>query len=149
MLLDELASSLIIEKINSHIDSKEVSKLMIEANVMGIYSFFTDNYKRIEEVILSDNNFMNLCSCLNNLSYLANMEAINDNLSDDRKTLFDNYDIMPAIEGLAKQTFVLAVVNMDSMKKLKEEEALKKLSLYKESILFYIRKSLLVRYRYI
>ena len=123
--IDELASSLIIEKINSHVDSKEVSKLMIEANVMGIYSFFTDNYKRIEEIILSDNNFMNLCSCLNNLSYLANMEAINDNLSDDRKILFDNYDIMPAIEGLAKQTFVLAVVNMDSMKKLKEEEALK------------------------
>ncbi|MEI0698153.1 DUF5682 family protein [Brachyspira intermedia] len=123
--IEELASNLIVERLNNRIEAREVSKLLIEANVMGIYSFFTDNYNKIEETILSDNNFISLCSCLNNLSYLANMEAINNNLSKDRESLFDNYDIMSVIESLAKQTFMLAVVNMDSMKNLNEEEALK------------------------
>lgn len=123
--IEELASNLIIEKLNNHIDAREVSKLLIEANVMGLYSFFNDNYKKIEETVLNDNNFVSLCSCLNNLSYLANMEAINDNLSKDRESLFDDYDIMHIIESLAKQVFILAVINMDSLKNLEEEEALK------------------------
>ena len=123
--IEELASNIISERLDGNIDSNEVSKLMIKANVMGIYSFFTNNYNRIESLILNDNNFISLCSCLNNLSYLANMEAINDNLSKDRESLFDNYDIVSIIESLAKDVFVLAVVNMDFMKNLKEEEALK------------------------
>ena len=90
-----------------------------------VYGFFIDNYRKIEAVILNDNNFVNLCVCLNNLSYLANMETINDNFSRDRESLFDNYDIMQVIESIAKQVFVLAVVNMESMKNLDEEEALK------------------------
>ncbi|MBW5389929.1 DUF5682 family protein, partial [Brachyspira hampsonii] len=123
--IEELASNLIVEKLNSRIGAAEVSKLLIEANVMGIYSFFTDNYNKIEETILSDNNFVSLCSCLNNLSYLANMEAINNNLSIERESLFCNYDIMSVIESLAKQVFTIAVINMDSIKNLPEEEALK------------------------
>ncbi|WP_300367175.1 DUF5682 family protein [Brachyspira sp.] len=123
--IEELAGNVIVGKLIGNIDSNEVSKLMIEANVMGIYSFFIDNYKKIEEIILNDSNFISLCSCLNNLSYLINMEAINDNLSKERKDLFDDYNIMPAVESLSKQTFILAVINMESMKKMKEEEALK------------------------
>ena len=123
--IEELASNLITERLDSNIDAREVSKLLIEADVMGIYNFFTDNYQKIEAAILRDNNFINLCDSLNNLSYLANMEAINDNISKERESLFDNYDIIPIIEDLAKQVFVLAVSNMDEMKKLKEEEALK------------------------
>ena len=123
--IEELASNLITERLDSNIDAREVSKLLIEADVMGIYNFFTDNYQKIEAAILRDNNFINLCDSLNNLSYLANMEAINDNISKERESLFDNYDIIPIIEDLAKQVFVLAVSNMDEIKKLKEEEALK------------------------
>ncbi|WP_300717843.1 DUF5682 family protein [uncultured Brachyspira sp.] len=123
--IEELAGNIIADRLINNIDSNEVSKLMIEANVMGIYSFFIDNYKRIEEIILNDNDFVSLCLCLNNLSYLTNMEAINDNLSKERKSLFDNYDIMPAVESLSKHTFILAVVNMESMKNLDEKEALK------------------------
>ena len=123
--IEELASNLIVEKLNNNINAMEVSKLLVEANVMGLYGFFIDNYRKIEAVILNDNNFVNLCVCLNNLSYLANMETINDNFSRDRESLFDNYDIMQVIESIAKQVFVLAVVNMESMKNLDEEEALK------------------------
>ena len=123
--IEELASNIIIEKLNEHIDAKDISKLMIEANVMGLYGFIIDNSSKIESAILNDNNFISLCICLNNLSYLANMEIINDNLSKDRESLFDNYDIMPVIEDIAKQVFVLSVNNMESMKNLNEEEALK------------------------
>lgn len=123
--IEELASSIIIEKLNSNLDAKEVSKLMIEANVMGLYGFLINNYSVIEKTIFNDSNFISLCSCLNNLSYLANMEIINDNLSKDRESLFGNYDILPLIENIARQVFVLSVVNMDSMKNLKDDEALK------------------------
>ena len=123
--IEELASNIIIEKLNSNLDAGEVSKLMIEANVMGLYGFLINNYSAIEKIIFTDSNFISLCTCLNNLSYLANMEIINDNLSKDRESLFGNYDILPIIENIAKQVFVLSVVNMDSMKNLQEEEALK------------------------
>ena len=123
--VEELAVNLILDKFNSNISANEASKLMIEADVMGLYGFLVDHYRQIEETILDDNNFASLCSCLNNLSYLANMEAINDNLSKDRESLFNNYDIIPVIETLARQVFVSAVVNMDSIRNLNEEEALK------------------------
>ena len=123
--IEELASNLIIEKLNSNLDAQGVSKLMIEANVMGLYSFLINNYSKIEEIILRDSSFISLCLCLNNLSYMANMEIINDNLSKDRESLFDNYDMLPMIENIARQVFVLSVVNMESMKQLDEEEALK------------------------
>ncbi len=123
--IDEIVSNLILDNFSGNINSYEVSKLMIKADVMGLYGFFIDNYRQIEKVILNDNNFVSLCSCLNNLSYLANMEVINDNISKERESLFDDYDIIPVIESLAKQVFVLSVANMESMKNLQEEEALK------------------------
>lgn len=125
--IEELASNLLMDRFNSeHINANEISKLIIESIVMGIYNFLIDNYSAIEKCILNDNDFISLCSCLHNLSYLANMEAINDNISKERKSLFYNYDIISIIENIAKMVFRSALNNMDSMKKLDEEEALKK-----------------------
>ena len=53
------------------------------------------------------------------------MESINENLAKDRESLFGNYDIISIIKKLAKQVFVLAAINIDSMKNLDEENALK------------------------
>ena len=104
---------------------------------MGLYNFLIDNYNEIENIILSDSDFISLCECLNNLSYLINMEILNENINKERENIFKNYDIISKIESLSKLAFILAAQNIETLKNLDEESALK-YSVYIKNLYIFI-----------
>ena len=102
---------------------------------MGLYNFLIDNYNEIENIILSDNDFISLCKALDNFSYLINIEKINGNINKDRKIFF-NVDIISKIKSLSKLGFILAIQNMETIKNFEEETALK-YSIYIKNLYIY------------
>lgn len=116
--IDEVCINIIKEKLDSNINSSEISKLIIETNMMGIEGFLVNNYSKIEDVILKDSNFISLCECLYNLYYLLNIVEYNTMI---KKESFAN----DLIKKLLNTTFICAINNMDYVKDLEEEEAIK------------------------
>lgn len=123
--IEEICFNFIKDKLKTRLNGEEISKLIIESTIMGLYNFLIDNYNEIENIILSDSDFISLCECLNNLSYLINMEIVNENINKERENIFKNYDIISKIESLSKLAFILASQNMETLKNLDEESALK------------------------
>lgn len=134
--VEELCLNFIKEKLKSRLNGEEISKLIIESTVMGLYNFLIDNYNEIENIILSDNDFVSLCKALDNFSYLINIEKINGNINKDRENIFSNVDIISKIKSLSKLGFILAAQNMESIKNLDEENALK-YSVYIKNLFIY------------
>lgn len=116
--IDEVCNNIIKERLNNNLNSEEISKLIIECYVMGIYDFLTCNYSKIETIILEDSNFISLCQCFNNLYFLINLISMN---IKEYKSL----DIQNTLENLLNITFTSVVYNMDYLKDLKEEDAVK------------------------
>ena len=133
--VEELCLNFIKDKLKSRLNAEEISKLIIESTVMGLYNFLIDNYNEIENIILSDNDFISLCKALDNFSYLINIEKINGNINKDRKIFF-NVDIVSKIKSLSKHAFILAVQNMETIKNFDEETALK-YSIYIKNLFIY------------
>ena len=133
--VEELCLNFIKDKLKSRLNAEEISKLIIESTVMGLYNFLIDNYNEIENIILSDNDFISLCKALDNFSYLINIEKINGNINKDRKIFF-NVDIISKIKSLSKYAFILAVQNMETIKNFDEETALK-YSIYIKNLYVY------------
>ena len=134
--VEELCLNFIKDKLKSRLNGEEISKLIIESTVMGLYNFLIDNYNEIENIILSDNDFVSLCKALDNFSYLINIEKINGNINKDRENIFSNVDIISKIKSLSKLGFILAAQNMESIKNLDEENALK-YSVYIKNLFIY------------
>ena len=134
--IEELCLNFIKDKLKSRLNSEEISKLIIESTVMGLYNFLIDNYNEIENIILSDSDFISLCKALDNFSYLINIEKINGNINKDRENIFNNADITSKIKSLSKHAFILAVQNMESIKNFDEENALK-YSVYIKNLYIY------------
>lgn len=134
--VEELCLNFIKDKLKIRLNSEEISKLIIESTVMGLYNFLIDNYNEIENIILSDNDFISLCKALDNFSYLINIEKINGNINKDRENIFSNVDIISKIKSLSKLGFILAAQNMESIKNLDEENALK-YSVYIKNLFIY------------
>ena len=134
--VEELCLNFIKDKLKSKLNAEEISKLIIESAVMGLYNFLIDNYNEIENIILSDNDFISLCKALDNFSYLINIEKINGNINKDRENIFSNVDIISKIKSLSKLGFILAAQNMESIKNLDEENALK-YSVYIKNLFIY------------
>ena len=134
--VEELCLNFIKDKLKSRLNGEEISKLIIESTVMGLYNFLIDNYNEIENIILSDNDFISLCKALDNFSYLINIEKINGNINKDRENIFSNVDIISKIKSLSKLGFILATQNMESIKNLDEENALK-YSVYIKNLFIY------------
>ena len=134
--IEELCLNFIKDKLKSHLNSEEISKLIIESTVMGLYNFLIDNYSEIENIILSDSDFISLCKALDNFSYLINIEKINGNINKDRENIFKDADIISKIKSLSKHAFILAVQNMESIKNFDEENALK-YSVYIKNLYIY------------
>ena len=134
--VEELCLNFIKDKLKIRLNSEEISKLIIESTVMGLYNFLIDNYNEIENIILSDNDFISLCKALDNFSYLINIEKINGNINEDRENIFSNVDIISKIKSLSKLGFILAAQNMESIKNLDEENALK-YSVYIKNLFIY------------
>ena len=134
--VEELCLNFIKDKLKSKLNAEEISKLIIESAVMGLYNFLIDNYNEIENIILSDNDFISLCNALDNFSYLINIEKINGNINEDRENIFSNVDIISKIKSLSKLGFILAAQNMESIKNLDEENALK-YSIYIKNLFIY------------
>ena len=134
--VEELCLNFIKDKLKSRLNGEEISKLIIESTVMGLYNFLIDNYNEIENIILSDNDFISLCKALDNFSYLINIEKINGNINEDRENIFSNVDIISKIKSLSKLGFILAAQNMESIKNLDEENALK-YSVYIKNLFIY------------
>ena len=134
--VEELCLNFIKDKLKSRLNGEEISKLIIESTVMGLYNFLIDNYNEIENIILSDNDFISLCKALDNFSYLINIEKINGNINKDRENIFSNVDIISKIKSLSKLGFILAAQNMESIKNLDEENALK-YSVYIKNLFIY------------
>lgn len=116
--VEELCLNFIKDKLKNRLSAKEISKLVILSTVMGLYNFLIDNYNEIENIILSDNDFISLCEALNNFSYLINMGMVNGNI-------FKDTDIVSKISALSKLAFILAVQNMEEIKNFDEDNALK------------------------
>lgn len=116
--VEELCLNFIKDKLKNRLSAKEISKLVILSTVMGLYNFLIDNYNEIENIILSDNDFISLCEALNNFSYLINMGMVNGNI-------FKDTDIVSKISELSKLVFILAVQNMEEIKNFDEDRALK------------------------
>ena len=133
--VEELCLNFIKDKLKSRLNAEEISKLIIESTVMGLYNFLIDNYNEIENIILSDNDFISLCKALDNFSYLINIEKINGNINKDRKIFF-NVDIVSKIKSLSKHAFILATQNMETIKNFDEETALK-YSIYIKNLFIY------------
>lgn len=134
--VEELCLNFIKEKLKSRLNGEEISKLIIESTVMGLYNFLIDNYNEIENIILSDNDFVSLCKALDNFSYLINIEKINGNINKDRENIFKDINIISKIKSLSKLGFILAAQNMESIKNLDEENALK-YSVYIKNLFIY------------
>lgn len=134
--IEELCLNFIKDKLKSHLNAEEISKLIIESTVMGLYNFLIDNYSEIENIILSDSDFISLCKALDNFSYLINIEKINGNINKDRENIFKDADIISKIKSLSKHAFILAVQNMESIKNFDEENALK-YSVYIKNLYIY------------
>lgn len=134
--IEELCLNFIKDKLKSRLNSEEISKLIIESTVMGLYNFLIDNYSEIENIILSDSDFISLCKALDNFSYLINIEKINGNINKDRENIFKDADIISKIKSLSKHAFILAVQNMESIKNFDEENALK-YSVYIKNLYIY------------
>ena len=134
--VEELCLNFIKDKLKSRLNGEEISKLIIESTIMGLYNFLIDNYNEIENIILSDNDFISLCKALDNFSYLINIEKINGNINKDRENIFSNVDIISKIKSLSKLGFILAAQNMESIKNLDEENALK-YSVYIKNLFIY------------
>ena len=134
--IEELCLNFIKDKLKSRLNSEEISKLIIESTVMGLYNFLIDNYSEIENIILSDSDFISLCKALDNFSYLINIEKINGNINKDRENIFNNADIISKIKSLSKHAFILAIQNMESIKNFDEENALK-YSVYIKNLYIY------------
>ena len=134
--VEELCLNFIKDKLKSRLNGEEISKLIIESTIMGLYNFLIDNYNEIENIILSDNDFISLCKALDNFSYLINIEKINGNINKDRENIFSNVDIISKIKSLSKLGFILATQNMESIKNLDEENALK-YSVYIKNLFIY------------
>ena len=134
--IEELCLNFIKDKLKNRLNSEEISKLIIESTVMGLYNFLIDNYNEIENIILSDSDFISLCKALDNFSYLINIEKINGNINKDRENIFNNADITSKIKSLSKHAFILAVQNMESIKNFDEENALK-YSVYIKNLYIY------------
>ena len=134
--IEELCLNFIKDKLKNRLNSEEISKLIIESTVMGLYNFLIDNYSEIENIILSDSDFISLCKALDNFSYLINIEKINGNINKDRENIFNNADIISKIKSLSKHAFILAVQNMESIKNFDEENALK-YSVYIKNLYIY------------
>lgn len=145
--IEELCVNFIKDKLKNRLNSEELSKLIIESETMGLYDFLIDNYEEIENIILSDSDFVSLCKCLNNLSYLINMKIINENINKDKINKIDkkidskidkkeNFTI-PLIESLLKRVFISASENMEYLKNFDEEKALK-YSIYIKNLYIFI-----------
>ena len=134
--IEELCLNFIKDKLKSRLNAEEISKLIIESTVMGLYNFLIDNYSEIENIILSDSDFISLCKALNNFSYLINIEKINGNINKDRENIFKDADIISKVKSLSKHAFILAVQNMESIKNFDEEKALK-YSVYIKNLYIY------------
>ena len=134
--VEELCLNFIKEKLKSRLNGEEISKLIIESTVMGLYNFLIDNYNEIENIILSDNDFVSLCKALDNFSYLINIEKINGNINKDRENIFKDINIISKIKSLSKLGFILATQNMESIKNLDEDNALK-YSVYIKNLFIY------------
>ena len=134
--VEELCLNFIKDKLKSRLNGEEISKLIIESTVMGLYNFLIDNYNEIENIILSDNDFVSLCKALDNFSYLINIEKINGNINKDRENIFKDINIISKIKSLSKLGFILAAQNMESIKNLDEENALK-YSVYIKNLFIY------------
>ena len=134
--IEELCLNFIKDKLKSRFNAEEISKLIIESTVMGLYNFLIDNYSEIENIILSDSDFISLCKALNNFSYLINIEKINGNINKDRENIFKDADIISKVKSLSKHAFILAVQNMESIKNFDEEKALK-YSVYIKNLYIY------------
>lgn len=134
--IEELCLNFIKDKLKSRLNAEEISKLIIESTVMGLYNFLIDNYNEIENIILSDNDFISLCKALDNFSYLINIEKINGNINKDRENIFKDADIISKIKSLSKLGFILASQNMESIKNFDEERALK-YSVYIKNLYIY------------
>ena len=134
--IEELCLNFIKDKLKSRLNSEEISKLIIESTVMGLYNFLIDNYSEIENIILSDSDFISLCKALDNFSYLINIEKINGNINKDRENIFKDADIISKIKSLSKHAFILAIQNMESIKNFDEENALK-YSVYIKNLYIY------------
>ena len=134
--VEELCLNFIKDKLKSRLNGEEISKLIIESTVMGLYNFLIDNYNEIENIILSDNDFISLCKALDNFSYLINIEKINGNINKDRENIFKDINIISKIKSLSKLGFILAAQNMESIKNLDEENALK-YSVYIKNLFIY------------
>ena len=65
------------------------------------------------------------------------MEILNENINKDRENIFKNYDIISKIESLSKLAFILATQNMETLKNLDEERALK-YSVYIKNLYIFI-----------
>ena len=138
--VEELCLNFIKDKLKSRLNAEEISKLIIESTVMGLYNFLIDNYNEIENIILGDNDFISLCKALDNFSYLINIEKINGNINKDRKIFF-NVDIISKIKSLSKHAFILATQNMETIKNFDEENALK-YSIYIKNLYVYTLENL-------
>lgn len=134
--IEELCLNFIKDKLKKRLNSEEISKLIIESTVMGLYNFLIDNYSEIENIILSDSDFISLCKALDNFSYLINIEKINGNINKDRENIFKDADIISKIKSLSKHAFILAVQNMESIKNFDEENTLK-YSVYIKNLYIY------------
>lgn len=151
--VEELCLNFIKDKLKTRLNAKEISKLVISSAVMGLYNLLIENYNEIENIILSDNDFISLCEALNNFYYLINMEMVNGNMNRDEKnirknkenikkniikeSIFEDSDIVLKIKSLSKLSFILATQNMEEIKNFDEDTALK-YSIYIKNLYIYV-----------
>lgn len=125
--ITDMCLNIIRKRLSEILSALEISKLIINAYVIGANNFLEDNFNIIENIILKDSDFVSLCSALSNFSYLFNMDKANRNITLEENMIFnsENKDISIPLSKIAKKTFDISLYNIMSLKNLKEEEAFK------------------------
>lgn len=124
----EICRNIIDKKLKEITTADEISKIIINAEVVGINNFLEDNYYHIENIIIKDLNFLNLCECLNNISYISNIKIINKHINEnipDISFLFKEKNNNRLLKRLAKKTFDMASYSITSIKNTNVKDAFK------------------------
>lgn len=121
--IDDIVIAIIKEKINNIKISNEISILIIEILLMNIsYNIFTDiEYKKIENIIINDNNFESIFNCINNLIYAKNIIEFNLDYESNNK------NSLKIINNIIEIAIKNIIDNIEKIKHI-DEESISKIS---------------------
>lgn len=108
--LSQVCASLIEKRFQDSLTARELGKLLLSVQVMGVDGFFSKYQPLIYEVVENDRNFVSLCQFIGSLRYLANMQRLMEG------------DVYPEIPDLIRKTFRAAVQLMPDVRGVTEDE---------------------------